>query len=144
MRMCSSIPLVMLDRVGVSLSIFGKKESKTFTNINEQKSSVMCVGEWKKVSSRLARGHFWDICRNVCSAGLLLSTCWRGGSRWTICWSVKVSALMDSPPLPPLTLLKSSSSLFFLHTHNNPAAQPPISPWIAHRLLQQRPGHILL
>lgn len=58
--------------------------------------------------------------------------CWRGESRSTICWSVKVSALMDfllslfwnpPPPPPPCSL-----------TTLTPAAQPPISPWTAHRL----------
>lgn len=57
--------------------------------------------------------------------------CWHGESHSTISWSVKVSPLMDLL----LSVLFSPSQF--------PAAPPPISPWIALRLLEERRGYIL-
>lgn len=121
------------------------KMTLTLTNMNEQKSSLLCVGggggikksSWREFR-RLA-GHLLDIFRHVSSAGLLLLMCWRGESRSTICWSVKVSALVDffflllslysNPPPPPcslstLTLSRCSAPYFTLNSPQAPRAVP--------------------
>lgn len=69
-----------------------------FTDINEQnvcdvRRRVEKVSDKEILKTR--RPLFETFSRNVFSAGLPLWMCWRGASRSTICWSVKVSALMD-------------------------------------------------